>query len=68
MVVVHVTIRMMMFLQHDKFQIINICTTYNVRNVPEFYSSLNKHNLTWCTIFKTFHLYLKSAVLQSSYS
>jgi len=63
-------IRMMLYSQYDKFQIINICTTYNVWNVHEFYSFLKKHNLTctWYTSFKTFHLHLKSGVLEASYS
>ena len=65
-----VTIRMMLYLQYDKFHIINMCITYNVLNVHEFYSFLNKHNstCTWCTTFKTFYLYLKWGVLESSYS
>jgi hypothetical protein len=65
-----VTNRMALYLKYNKHHIINICTTYNLRNVQKFYSFLYKHNLpcTWCPTFNSFHLYLMPGVLESTYS
>jgi len=61
---------MVLYFLYDKLHIINICTTYSLWNVHNFFSFAYKDNLTyiWYTIFNTFHLHFMSGMLESSYS